>query len=113
MLPAHARLRRSADFTEVVRHGRRAAAPTLVAHVLRGGPADGARVGFVVSGKVGGSVQRHRLTRQLRALVSDRLATLPADSRIVIRARPEAVQRSFADLGADLDRAVTRAGGAG
>lgn len=117
MLPATARLRTPADFADVIRHGRRAGRRTLVVHLLAdaGGTGDAAaRVGFVVSRKVGGSVQRHRVTRQLRALMRDRCPALPAGARVVVRARPGAYGSSAAQLGDDLDRALARTiGGAG
>jgi len=67
-----------------------------------------AQVGFVVGRAVGGSVQRHRVVRQLRHLVRDRLDRLPAGSRLVVRAQPLAAGRGSAELGRDLDAALAR-----
>lgn len=109
MLPAHARLRRREDFTTVLRSGSRAGRSTLVVHATLGAvttePADGrdiasqtneagstensVRAGFVVSKAVGNAVVRHRVTRQLRHLLKDRLTLLPAGSQVVVRALPE------------------------
>jgi ribonuclease P protein component len=61
------------------------------------------RAGFVVSRAVGGSVVRHRVVRRLRHLVADRIGSLPAGTRIVVRALPPAAGASSADLAADLD----------
>jgi ribonuclease P protein component len=69
-----------------------------------------ARVGFVVSKAVGNSVVRHRVSRQLRHLVLDRLGTLPAGCALVVRALPAAAGSSSGDLGADLDGAFRRLG---
>ena len=66
------------------------------------------KVGFVVGKSVGNSVQRHRVLRQLRHLVRDRLADLPPGTELVVRARPEAAGRSSATLGQDLDRVLDR-----
>ncbi len=63
-------------------------------------------VGFVVGRAVGGSVQRHRVTRQLRHLVRARLDRLPGGSRTVVRALPAAHGRHAAELAADLDAAL-------
>ena len=41
------------------------------------------RAGFVVSRAVGGAVVRNQVKRRLRALLADRLPTLPAGSQIV------------------------------
>lgn len=117
MLPKHHRLRKSSDFTAVMRGGsalgaRRAGTPRIVVHR---GPArlwspdtHPARVGFVVSGAVGNSVVRHRVTRRLRALMSDRIAACPPGSMLVVRANPAARQATSADLASDLDRVLAK-----
>ena len=67
------------------------------------------RAGFVVSGKVGNSVVRHRVTRRLRPLVRERLGALPGGSLLVIRALPSAGDVTSDDLARDLDRAMAGA----
>lgn len=116
MLPPEHRLRRSAEFTDVVRRGRRASRPTLTVHLLAGGPgrAEGAvsepcRAGLVVSKAVGNSVVRHRTTRRLRHLLLAPVAALPAGSRLVVRAAPRAGTADSAVLGADLTAALAAA----
>ncbi|GAA3393888.1 ribonuclease P protein component [Cryptosporangium minutisporangium] len=126
MLPAHARLRRREDFTRVLRSGNRAGRSTLVVHAALGPtvPADPARTGsltndagptessvragFVVSKAVGNAVVRHRVARQLRHLVRDRLPQLPPGSAVVVRALPAAADQSSETLGRDLDGAFRR-----
>ena len=112
MLARSARLRRSGDFTEVVRRGRRAARPTLTVHLLPGddGPTLPVRAGLVVSKAVGGSVVRSTVSRRLRHLLRDRLAALPDGVRLVVRAAPAAATAPSAVLGSDLDAALARAG---
>lgn len=108
MLAAVHRLRTSAEFSQTLRRGRRAGRPLLSVHLLV--LADGAppRVGLVVSKGVGGSVVRHRVSRQLRHLACERLARLPDGSRLVVRAAPAAAGSTSAALGADLDAALAR-----
>jgi len=80
-----------------------------VVHLHR---ADGAvvpRAGFVVSKAVGNSVVRHRVTRRLRHMVGGRLAALPADSLLVVRALPAAATATSAELAADLDAGLRTA----
>ena len=113
MLPDRARMRSSEEFRRVIRRGRRAGRPRLVAHLLPAEPGttgDGGqtRVGFVVSKAVGGSVVRHRVQRRLRHLMRDRLLVLPPGSLLVIRATPDSAAASSAALGDDLDRALQR-----
>ncbi|CAN5331315.1 ribonuclease P protein component [soil metagenome] len=109
MLPATARLRRREDFDLVVRRGARAGRGSVVVHLLPGtGPGPGPRVGLVVGRGVGNSVRRHQVSRRLRHVLRDRLPRLAAADRLVVRATPAAAGRSSAELGQDLDAALTR-----
>jgi ribonuclease P protein component len=65
-------------------------------------------VGFVVGRAIGNSVRRHRVARQLRHLVLDRLPRVPAGAHLVIRALAPAADRTSALLAADLDAALKR-----
>jgi ribonuclease P protein component len=67
------------------------------------------RAGFVVGKAVGPAVVRNKVRRRLRHLVRARLAQLPSGTDMVVRALPEARRRSYAELGADLDAAITAA----
>ena len=113
MLPAQARLRRSADFAAAVRRSStRVGRRTLVAHLHQrseDGPAARAQAGFIVSRAVGGAVVRNRVKRRLRHLVADRLDRLPAGSVLVVRALPAAAGAAGAQLAADLDSALAAA----
>lgn len=102
MLPAQARLTTAAQFAAVVRGGRRAGTRRLVVHLLPSERQVPPRAGFVVSGKVGNSVVRHRVTRRLRPLVREQLDSLPAGTAVVIRALPSAATATSAELGVDL-----------
>lgn len=68
----------------------------------------GARAGFVVGKAVGNSVVRHRVTRQLRAIVRAELDRLPATADLVVRARPEAASAGSAVLHRDLRSGLDR-----
>ena len=109
MLPRHARLTRSAEFTDVVRNGRRAGRPLLTVHAdLAAVPGRPPRAGLVVGRAVGGSVVRSRTSRRLRHLLRPRLTSLPDGARLVVRAAPAAATASSAELGSDLDAALRR-----
>ena len=115
MLTASHRLRSSSEFTKTTRNGYRVAQAHLVVHFhLPIGATGPAKVGFTVSSAVGGSVVRHRVTRQLRAGAQALLADLPAGSRLVVRALPTAAQVSKpvlqAELGGLIRAVVARAG---
>lgn len=111
MLAGENRLRSSTDFGRTISGGSRAGGPLLVAHLLldSGEPhRPEPRVGFVVSKAVGSAVVRNRVKRRLRHLVRDRLVALPEGSMLAIRALPSAATVSTAELGAELDRLLTR-----
>jgi len=63
----------------------------------------------VVSKAVGGSVVRHRVVRRLREIVRPRLAGLPPDLAMVVRALPPAATASSAELAVVLDGALSAA----
>lgn len=135
MLPAAHRLRRSSDFAGTVRSGRRAGRGTVVVHLVAPPvvgvtawsvsnsladhavvmPENGTgaqaptQVGFVVSKAVGAAVTRNKVKRRLRALVAQRLTRLPAGSSLVVRALAASADASYAELGADLDKALAAA----
>ena len=67
------------------------------------------KVGFVVPKSVGNSVVRHRVYRQLRHLVLERLDRFEAGSLVAIRALPPARGSSSAELAQDLDVAIAKA----
>lgn len=102
-------MRRSDDFTSVLRAGVRSRRGSVVVHLSReltaGAPP---QVGLIVGRSVGGSVVRHRVARRLRGQLAGRLTTLPEGSGVVVRALPDAAEATSARLGADLDAAFDR-----
>jgi ribonuclease P protein component len=117
VLPAGARLRRSADFTATLRASRATRADGILVLHTALSPADDAaadgstpaRVGFVVPRAVGPAVIRNLVRRRLRHLLRERLDRLPAGSRSVVRVLPAAASASYPALAAALDRALDRA----
>ncbi|MDO8733363.1 MAG: ribonuclease P protein component [Actinomycetota bacterium] len=109
MLAAPFRLRQSAEFQQTVRQGVRAGRPNLVVHLLLHQIDESARIGFTVGAQVGGSVTRHRLTRQLRELSRPLLSTLPAGTTVVIRALPCAASAGYPVLAAEFSDALAAA----
>jgi ribonuclease P protein component len=102
-------MRTGSEFTAAVRGGKRAGRRTLVVH-LRPDAASSApaRVGFVVSKAVGGSVVRNRVKRRLRHLTRSHLDRLPTGALVVVRANPAAASApSSTALESDLDSALS------
>ncbi len=103
-------MRRSDHFRQAVRHGRRAGTKTLVVHrwadpARAGQPA---RVGFVVSRRVGPAVTRTSVVRRLRHLMRGRLSLLEPGELVVVRATPRAAAATSARLATDLDDCLCR-----
>jgi len=118
MLTAAQRLRRREDFAATVRAGRRVGRGALVVHLAMMGPAPAAagiepippaRAGFVIPKAVGTAVVRNKVRRRLRHLLRDRLAGLPAGTRLVVRALPGAGSSGYRKLAVDLDAALAAA----
>ena len=76
--------------------------------------AERVRVGFTVSRKVGNAIRRNRARRRLRAVVAE---VLPEHGRAgcdyVLIGRAGTLDRSYADLLADLRTALARIGTTG
>ncbi len=103
------RLRTGDDFRAVTRGGPRAARSHVVVHVAHLSDGTAPRVGFVVSKRIGNAVIRNRVTRRLREILRPQLATLPAQTGIVVRTLPGIDQQPFAQLEADVTSALNSA----
>ena len=113
-VPAWARLRRRADFQRVAR-GRRANAESFALQARPRGETEvadpGPRVGFTVTRKIGGAVERNRIRRRLKAALAAAIAIAPnGHSDYVLVARRPALTRRFAALVADVERAFAQIG---
>jgi ribonuclease P protein component len=113
VLSAVNRLTDSDGFRRAVRSGRRAGSSTVVVHLWVDADAEPApvEVGFTVSKAVGNAATRNRVKRRLRHLTREHLPALeglPGRAALVVRALPAAAEASYATLGADLDRTLTK-----
>ena len=98
------RLRRRADFQRVSRGRRKSSSAFVLQMALqKESAAEGPRIGFTVTRKTGGSVERNRIRRRLKeALRAAGPLEARADCDYVLVARREALTRDFAALIADL-----------
>jgi ribonuclease P protein component len=103
-------MRRRSEFTHTVRFGDRSGGRTLTLHLDPNSAPGAAAVGFVLPRAVGTAVCRNRIRRQLRHLMRTRLAALADHDAVVVRVGPAAAGASYGELGADLDRALSRLG---
>jgi ribonuclease P protein component len=88
VLPKYARITTPADFSRVTKSRIRATTESFVGYLyIQPAPKDPqSRAGLIVGKSAGGSVQRHRLSRQLRHLIAPALDKFPEGSLLVIRA---------------------------
>jgi ribonuclease P protein component len=116
MAPALPRLKKRSEFLRVAATGRKSVAPGLIlqerVRVRRGedcGEDAPIRVGFTVSKKVGGAVERNRAKRRLRAVAEEVLSRHARGGRdYVLIGRGATLRRPFVALRGDLERALRR-----
>ncbi|CAB4692460.1 MAG: ribonuclease P protein component [Actinobacteria bacterium] len=86
MLPTKNRLRASKDFALTTKTGVRATSLSLVVYLRTNlSNLNDPQVGLIVNKSVGGSVVRHRVSRQIRHLISGHLQNIPTSSQVVVR----------------------------
>ena len=87
MLPRQSRLTSPSDFARTTKSGIRVTSQNFVGYLYIQPAADfSARAGLIIGKSVGGSVYRHRLSRQVRHAIAPHVAKLPHGSLLVIRA---------------------------
>ena len=112
-LAADQRIRRSADFRQVLATGRRAGDRLLLIAATPNGRCV-SRIGFSVSKRVGTAVVRNRVKRRLREVFNQIIASEPGNGDhencldIVVTARPAAAQASFEELRTSAERLIVR-----
>jgi ribonuclease P protein component len=97
------RVRTRASFAALAATGRRARAGALRVTALVGDPADLPCAAFAIGRAVGPAVVRNRLRRRLRAAMAE---LAPPPGTYLIAVGPEAAQRSYDDLRAELAAAL-------
>jgi ribonuclease P protein component len=112
------RLFQRKDFLRIAAGRRKSVAPGLILQALpavetarAGAHAEGRRVGFTASKKVGNAVARNRAKRRLRAAVGQVMADHAASAHdYVVIARQETVGRAYSSLVQELETALKRLG---
>jgi len=103
------RLKRRRDFLAASKAGTSVSTPGFVVQERRRSDGGPARVGFTVSRKVGGAVERNRLRRQLREIVRLSATTsLRAGNDYVVIGRRAGLEIPFVNLTADFTGALKR-----
>ena len=106
------RLRSPRDFQRVRTQGRRVSGTVLLlgyAARSESGSTGLTRVGFSVSRRVGGAVERNRVKRRLREVIRRKLARIAPGYDLVITARPGAAEARMETLEQDVAVLLARA----
>lgn len=110
MLPRAHRMVDPADFRSTIRTGSRGGDPLVVVHARTDEGEENRLVGFVVPKReIKRANGRNRVKRQLRHLMRERIDNLPEGSRVVVRASGRSLGVSSKELGAHLDRVMSKA----
>lgn len=105
--PKQQRLLRRLEFSQTMDEGTKVVMPHMVL-IARRVDSSLARVGFIVSKKVGGAVERNSVKRRLRETYR-LLQPRPLRIDLVIIARGRALDASFEELGASFREGLRRA----
>lgn len=115
MLSAAKRLGSSAEIAQTLKNGKKFTSEFLVIYLYSQPNTSTAelvdqptRFAFAVSKKLGNSVFRHRLTRQLRHVVHNHIAQIPTNCNVVIRVLPAANLASFSELSTSFKHAISK-----
>ena len=95
-------------FEELRRRGVRGRSGPLSISFLKQPSWSEVQVAYAVNRRMGSAVVRNRLKRRLRAIVSERAASLPAGT-YVVRAGPGGPALGFDELRIAMDQALERA----
>ena len=104
------RLKESRDFARLKREGERAVCGCLIANWQRLSAGTAARLGVVVSSKVGGAVARSRARRLLRESFRLHRHELARPVDLVLVARPSITGCGLAEVEKDFLATMNRAG---
>ena len=86
MLPISARLTSPHDFARTTKSGLRVTSEHFVGYLyINPAATDSPRAGLIIGKSVGGSVRRHRVSRQIRHAIAPLLQNFPEGSLIVFR----------------------------
>jgi ribonuclease P protein component len=111
VLPVSARLTSPHDFARTTKSGLRVTSEHFVGYLyINPAATESPRAGLIIGKSVGGSVRRHRVSRQIRHAIAPLLQNFPQGSLIVFRGLKQSadidVQREISEIS---HRLITKA----
>jgi ribonuclease P protein component len=110
VLPVSARLTSPEDFARTTKSGLRVTTQHFVGYLYISPATTNPKAGLIIGKSVGGSVRRHRVSRQIRHALRDEMLNFPEGSLIVIRGLKQSedvdVQREIKEIST---RLITKA----
>jgi ribonuclease P protein component len=103
------RITRAIDFKRVRRDGKSYAHPLTVV-IVTAGTTENSRVGFITGKSIGNAVQRNRVKRQLRSVVSGKISHFIQNADILVIAREPIRKANFENISSVLTQLLSRAG---
>jgi ribonuclease P protein component len=104
------RLTSSAEFRRVYSEGARVPHDALTTHVVLTAEERPARVGISATRGLGGSIERNRVKRRLRAVVRELRDEIRPGADVVVTGSRAALSESFQDMVTNLRAALARTG---
>jgi ribonuclease P protein component len=110
VLPVSARLTSPQDFARTTKSGLRVTTQHFVGYLYVQPATRDVRAGLIIGKSVGGSVRRHRVSRQIRHALAPLLSHFPEGSLIVIRGlKPSGSVDVHAEVNEIANRLIERA----
>ena len=95
------RLRKRKEFAYIFRNGARASGNYLVLVLLKSKQIK-IKIGFSVSKKVGNAINRNKIKRRMRAILTDLVPQMQVKQNYIFIAKPNASEATFDNLKADI-----------
>ena len=109
MLPKQFRLRKRTEFAYSYKNGKRVHSENI-SLVIFARKDKLLRIGFSVSKKVGKAVERNKVKRRLRVLVSVNLSKMHRGYNLIFVAREEISKKTFEELKLEVNRLLQKNG---
>lgn len=109
MLKRINRLKKRYQFNYVYKSGEHFSSNHIVLYVV-GSKTKYIKVGLAVTKKVGHAVTRNRIRRQLREIIGKVIPNLKQQNNIIVVAKDNVTQATFAELTAEFNKLIVKAG---